>query len=294
MSVTIRPVRPDDVPTLGRICFDAFGALQDRHGVPRDFDSVDIATMVVGMCASRPDIAGFVAEDRGQMLGSNFLWCSDADGAAMKDGVAGVGPITIHPGAQSRGVGRALMLAVLEEAARRGIRKVCLQQEAINTTSLSLYTKLGFDWREAVSLMALAPAPADDPRISPVTPDDLPAIGEISARHFGASRRNEAAAYAPIGMPGFILRKRGTPTGYVFPGFLGHGFAESPEDMAALVGHAARHAPPMFHRMLVPLSQNDLHRRLMAAGCRSMKLFNYMSHGPYHPPTGAWLPCIGM
>jgi len=63
----------------------------------------------------------------------------------MTSGAPGVGPITIAPDAQSRGTGRALMLAVMHEAARRAIRHVRLLQEAVNTTSLSRDTKLGFD-----------------------------------------------------------------------------------------------------------------------------------------------------
>lgn len=298
MPLSIRPVRQDDIPALGRICFEAFGALQDRHAIERDFDSIDTATMVIGMCASRPDFAGFVALDGDRIIGSNFLCFSDADNASMKSGVAGVGPITIAPDAQSRGVGRALMSAVLNEATRRGIQHVRLLQEAVNTTSLSLYTKLGFDWKESCALVRLPPADhhsrAEDPRVAPVTAADLPAIADISARHYGSSRRNEAAAYLNMRMPGFILRQGATPTAYFFPGLFGHGFAASPTDMAALITHAALHTPPMFQRFLLPLSQNDLNRQLMDSGCRAIKLFNYMSLGPYRAPTGAWLPAIGM
>jgi ribosomal protein S18 acetylase RimI-like enzyme len=294
--ISIRPVRPDDIPALGRICFDAFGTLQDRHGVPRDFDSPDVATMVVGMFASRPDFAGFAAADSdGTLLGSNFLMFSDA-GAFARDGrgAAAVGPITIAPSAQSRGVGRLLMLAVLEEAKRRGIERVRLQQEAINTASLSLYTKLGFDWREACGLVSLAPGEKDDPRARPITERDLGFIDAISKRQYHHSRVNEVAGFIKGGMPGFILARDGRDVGYYVPGFLGHGFAETPADLADLVSHTSRHSPPMFLRALLPFGQHELHRLLMARGCRLLKMFNYMSVGPWEAPSGAWMPGVGM
>lgn len=274
------------VPTLGQICFEAFGTLQDRHGVERDFDTAETATMVVGMFASRADFAGFVAMENGQPVGSNFLGASD--------GVAGVGPITIRPDVQSNGIGRALMLAVMEEAKVRGIPQVRLMQEAINTASLSLYTKLGFDWRESCALMRLAPAPKDDPRIRPLSAADLDAVEHISARHYHASRRNETAGFLKSGFPGFGLERAGKLVGYYFPGFLGHGFAETPEELATLVLHSARHAPPPFLKAIVPLGEHALHRELLAKGCRTIKLFNYMTTGEYRAPVGAWIPSIGM
>ena len=287
MDIQIVRVDPGHTPELGRICFEAFGALQDRHGVARDFDSVETATMLVGMFASRADFAGFAAVDGGRLVGSNFLGFSDP--------VAGVGPITIRPDAQSAGIGRALMLAVMEEAGRRGIRQVRLQQEAINTTSLSLYTKLGFDWREACALMTLAPAKADDPRVRAATIDDLGAIDRVSTRHYHATRAKEAAWMLQAGMPGFVIRDPGgAVTGYYFPGFIGHGFAQSAEQLVALILHAARHAPPPFLKALVPLGEAELHRALLAAGCRTVKLFNYMTTGEYQRPRGPWIPSIGM
>ncbi|MBS0198405.1 MAG: GNAT family N-acetyltransferase [Planctomycetes bacterium] len=293
MKVTIDRVRPEHVPSLARICFEAFGTLQERHHVQRDFDSIETAQMVIGMFAGRPDFAGFAAIDHdGTLLGSNFLGFSDCNGD--DEGVAGVGPITVAPSAQGRGVGKLLMQAVMNEAARRGISKVRLIQEAINTTSLSLYTKLGFDWRDGISLIQPNPAPTDDPRMSPVTPADLPDIDTISRRHYHAPRVKEVEGFLKMGLPGFMLRSNGKARGYFFTSFLGHGFADTPENLAALVCHTARHAPPHFHKTLLPLSENELHRALLARGCTSVKLLNYMSTGEYRQPQGAWMPCIGM
>jgi len=285
MTIRIERVRPEWVPELGRICFEAFSALQDAHGVERDFDSPDSGAMIVGMFASREDFAGFAALDGDRLLGSNFL--------GFSDDVAGVGPITVRPDVQAQGVGRMLMNAVLEEARRRGIARVRLLQEAINTASLSLYTSLGFDWREACALMRPAIAPEASPGVRPVEERDLPAIDAISRRHYHHSRRNEVAGFLRMGLPGVLLDRGGRATGYYFPGMLGHGFAEHEEDLALLVTQAMRDAPPMFHRCIVPLGEQGLHRGLLGAGCRTIKLLNYMSLGEYTRPRSAWMPCIG-
>lgn len=287
MTITIRPVKSEDIPELGRICFEAFGGLQTKHGVERDFDSVETARMVVGWFASSPDFAGFAAVDeKGKLLGSNFL--------QMSDGVAGVGPITIDPAAQARGVGKMLMQAVLDEAARRGIARVRLQQESINTASMSLYTKLGFDWREALVMMNLVPGAADDARMRPVTEADLGAVDAISKKHYGHTRVNEARWLLSGKIPGFMLKRDGRDVGYYFIGFVGHGFAETAKDLADLMSHTARHSPPPLLKTIVPLSQHELHRELLARGFRTYKMFNYMTVGPWEPPVGAWIPSVGM
>lgn len=292
MDFRIIPIEESHVPGAGAICFEAFGALQDRHGVERDFDSVDTACKVVGMFASRPDFCGFAAVDaQGTLLGSNFLGFSDA---GPEGGVAGVGPITVRPDIQARGVGRALMLRVMEDAKARGIARVRLMQEAINTTSLSLYTKLGFDWREAVALVRPAPGAAEHAAIEPAGEKDLGAIDEISRRHYHHSRVREAEGFMKIDLPGFVMRRLGRATGYYFPSFLGHGFAQTQGDLADLVSHAVRHAPPHFHKTLVPLGQHELYRMLLVRGGQTVKLLNYMTTGPYEAPAGAWIPSIGM
>ena len=45
----LRPATPDDAAACGRICYDAFSAINDAHGFPRDFPSVDVAVGVLRM-----------------------------------------------------------------------------------------------------------------------------------------------------------------------------------------------------------------------------------------------------
>ncbi|MBC7772569.1 MAG: GNAT family N-acetyltransferase [Pyrinomonadaceae bacterium] len=277
------------IPALARICFEAFGTLHDRHAIEKDFDSIETSEMLMGMFVSRPDMFGVAAQVDGAIVGSNFLQLSDA--------VAAVGPISVSPGTQASGVGKSLMIAVLDEARKRGVQQVRLQQEAVNTVSLSLYTKLGFDWREACALMRTTDVGALTPSrggiVRPLTINDLPAIQRVSTHHYHSSRHNECEIMLRGGFPAVALERDGIVTGYFIPGFLGHGFAQSPDDLACLIGAAMQRAPLPFHKILVPLGQQELYRTLMSRGARAIKLFNYMTVGPYTPPLGAWLPSVG-
>jgi hypothetical protein len=50
---------------------------------------------------------------------------------------------------------------------------------------------LGFDSREEVAYLQAAAAPEEDPTVRPVTDQDLPAVEQLSAEIYQASRRNE-------------------------------------------------------------------------------------------------------
>ena len=160
--IVVRKARAEDAPVCGRICYEAFTKISTEHGFPPDFPSVEVATGVLSMMFSHPGFYCVVAESGGQILGSN---CLDERSA-----IAGVGPITIDPEVQNKGVGRALMEAVLARSAERGFQGARLLQAAFHNRSLSLYTKLGFDTREPISTMqgpaikASTPATACVPR----------------------------------------------------------------------------------------------------------------------------------
>jgi hypothetical protein len=75
---------------MGRICYEAFKNLHDRHHFPLDFPSAALARQVLGMMVSRSDFYSVVALLDGQVVGSNFL--------SLSDPVAGIGPVTVEPG----------------------------------------------------------------------------------------------------------------------------------------------------------------------------------------------------
>src|SRR5262249_40679099 len=134
-----------DAAICGKICYDAFSAINAAHGFPCDFPSPEVAAGVISMIFSNPGFYVAIAEIDGQIVGSN---CLDE-----RSVIAGIGPITVDPKTQNSGVGRVLMKAVMDRAAERGASGVRLVQAAFHNRSLSLYTNLGFDTREPLSCM---------------------------------------------------------------------------------------------------------------------------------------------
>src|SRR6516165_8059472 len=136
-NVIVRRAAKEDAPVCGRICFDAFCAINQKHSFPPDFPSPDIPTGVLTMMFTHPSFYSVVAERDGRVVGSNCL-----DERSI---VVGVGPITVDPAVQNLGVGRMLMEAVMDRARTINAPGVRLVQAAFHNRSLSLYTNLGFD-----------------------------------------------------------------------------------------------------------------------------------------------------
>jgi GNAT superfamily N-acetyltransferase len=286
MAIELIPAEPRHHAELAHICHLAFDALHTRHAVHRDVPSDEVGGLIIGGVLHRPDYVGVVAVEDGRILGSNFL--------LLADEVCGVGPITVDPAVQARGAGRMLMQWVIDEARRRrGARpQVRLFQEAINATSLSLYTTLGFRWRYAAAAMLPQPATADDASIRAMTAGDLPHVKRLSERHYGSSRANDAARLLEMGLPGFVRERAGQVVGYQIATLFGHAAAERNEDLVALAAGTARHVPQPMSVVIVPLDQDALFRAALAAGFRVTKVLNAMSLEEYAPPPGPCLPSI--
>ena len=130
---------------LGQINYDAFKKIADDHNFPPDFPSVEYAIGTVTALTSNPGIYSVVAEADGKIAGSNFM--------DERNPIAGIGPISVDPSVQNQSIGRHLMENVLERVKARNFAGVRLVQTAYHNRSLCLYTKLGFDTREPLSVM---------------------------------------------------------------------------------------------------------------------------------------------
>ena len=279
----IRP-EPQDIPELARICFEAFKGIHNRHAFPRDIASLEVATHLIGLLVSRQDFFGVAARVEGKLAGSNFISFTDA--------VGGVGPITVDPAFDGRGIGRALMRGVLDHAHSIGMEQVRLLQDSFNTKSLSLYASLGFDVREPLGVMDAKPAAVPDPAVRRAGSADLPALDEISKRLYKVSRRGEVEAAFKYGFPVFTRKRAGRITAYWIPGFLGHGVAETEADALAVVGEATRQIPPEFALFFCPLTLGNFYRAALKAGHRLRKVMTYMTRGSFERPEGIWMPSI--
>jgi GNAT superfamily N-acetyltransferase len=281
--MTVRKARLQDAPVCGRICYDAFTKISIEHGFPPDFPSVEVATGVLSMMFAHPGFYCVVAEAGGQILGSN---CLDERSA-----IAGVGPITIDPEVQDKGVGRALMDAALARSAERGFQGTRLLQAAFHNRSLSLYTKLGFDTREPISAMQGAALKSLTPGYSvrPARVADLEECNRLCQRVHGHDRSGELRDAIQQGTA-VVAERDGRIVAYsTLIGFFGHTVGESNSDVQALIANADAFLGP---GILVPTRNAGLFRWCLENGLRVVQPLTLMTLGFYHEPAGAYLPSI--
>ena len=286
-AVELRAIERYDDEAVARILYGAFAGIHDRHGFPRDFPTLESAVQLTRDFIRHPSIWGVVAVSDGRVVGSNFL---DERGP-----VRGVGPITVHPDAQGRGVGRRLMEAVLEQGA--GSTGIRLLQDSFNTQSLALYASLGFEVREPVVVMAGRPrsAPFAGVEVRRLRQEDLAGCGDLHRKVHGFERAHELRdALEASALDPFVALRDGRVVAYAstltfFPA--AHGVAETERDMCALIAGAlaAGEAPASF---LLPTRQAELFRWLLGEGLRVVKPMTYMTVGRYEAPAGAWIPSV--
>lgn len=279
----LRAVMPADAAPAGRICYTAFKTIAERHSFASDFPDAETAIGLMEHLIARGDVYGVVAESAGRVVGSNFLW---------EDGeVAGVGPITIDPAAQNAGIGRKLMAAVIQRAQARGLQCVRLVQAAYHGRSLSLYTKLGFDAREPLTVLqgpALAFA-IEGCDVRSARADDIAAADALCRRIHGHTRSVALRAAIEQGVAS-VVERQGRITGYATGiGFFGHAVGETNEDLQALIAAAPSFAGPGF---LLPTRNAALLRWCLEHGLTIVQPMTLMSMGPYWEPQGAYLPSI--
>ncbi len=283
MSFTLRPGKPEDGIACGEICFNAFAAISKQHNFPPDFPSAEVATGLLGWLLSRPDVYSVVAAVGGKVVGSNFLWESDA--------IAGVGPITIDPTNQNGGVGRGLMENVLARAAQQKFAGVRLVQAAFHNRSLSLYTKLGFEVREPLACIRGTPLKKSWPGfvVREATPDDVQACSQLCRNVHGHDRKNELLG-AIQQKTATVVERNGSITGYATGiGFFTHAVAENNDALKALIAAAPEFAGPGF---LLPSRNSEVFRWCLNEGLRVTQPLTLMSLGLYNEPRGAFLPSI--
>ena len=280
-SITIRPANLEDAPILGQICHDAFEDIAARHNFTKDFPSREFAAGA--MSGIIPSTYGVVAEQDGQIIGSNFMSETDA--------IFGVGPITIDPSAQNSGVGGLLMQAMLDRALEQKAAGVRLLQDAFHNRSFVLYTKLGFQMRVTTSVMQ-GPTPvlnAAGPPVRLATIKDLEACNRLCLAVHGHDRGNELRQSVEQG-GALLVERNGRITGYTTGiAFFGHSVAETNEDLQAMIAASPMFPGAGFH---VPNDNAELLRWCYANGLRMVKAMTLMTIGLYNEPQGRYLPSI--
>lgn len=293
MTINIRPMRQEDVERCGEICYRAFRGVAEGHNFRPDFPAQEAAMQMMEGLFANSEAFSVVAEQDGEVIGSNHL--------AEYDAIRAVGPITVDPDKQAKGAGRMLMEAVIERGKTgeglvpaKGIRLV---QDAFNSASLSLYTSLGFNVVEPLALMEgeLHGDVPPDITVRAIQEDDYASCAELCRMVHGFDRSNELKNVPPFLTPVVAIRD-GRLTAYASgPQFwpLNHAVAETESDMYALLAGAANLMQGQPLSFILPIRQSSLFRWCLRNGLRVMKPMNLMSMGEYNEPRGCYLPSVG-
>jgi GNAT superfamily N-acetyltransferase len=231
-GVQLRRASAEDANVCGRICYEAFATINSRHNFPPEIPAGEAGVGLLGTLFSHPGFYCIVAELDGRLVGSN---CLDERSA-----IAGVGPVTVAPDAQDRGVGRVLMQGVIDRARQRNFPGIRLLQSAFHNRSLALYARLGFDAREPISVMQ-GPAlkrRVDGCSVRDATYADIEPANRLCERVHGHSREGELRDGVGQGTA-IVVERHGRITGYASGfGYFGHAVGESNTDLQAMIASA--------------------------------------------------------
>jgi GNAT superfamily N-acetyltransferase len=283
MEIRLRPGTLDDAEHCARICYEAFKDIAERHGFAPDLPSLRVAERMMAMLFQHPDIYRVVAERDGRVVGSNFM--------DERSPIFGIGPITVDGAEQDSGVGRMLMEDALRRVEERGAPGARLILAGYHNRSLALYTKLGFDVREALVNLQGPPirwrAPGASVRAA--RESDFAPCGELCARVHGHTRPGELRAALENG-GAMVVEREGRLTGYTTGVcFVGYSVGETNTDLQMLIGAAPEYSGPGF---LLPSRNGELLRWCLEHGLRVVQPMTLMSRGFYQEPQGAFLPSI--
>lgn len=282
-DIRLRPGRTDDAMACGTICYQAFKTIAEAHNFPPDFPSVDVAIGVISSLLSHPRFYSVVAEVDGKIVGSNFL--------DERNGIAGLGPITVDPAAQNRCIGRRLMENTHERAAEKKFPGVRLIQAGYHTRSLSLYAKLGYEVREP---LACVQGPAANVAVAgcnvrAATEADVDECNRVCQKVHGHDRSGELVEAVAKGTATLVEREHRV-TGYAtMVGFFGHAVGETNRDLEALIGSSKEFVGPGF---LLPTRNGGLFQWCLEHSLRVTQPMTLMTKGFYDQPAGAFLPSI--
>jgi predicted N-acetyltransferase YhbS len=288
-SLKLRRGTVDDAHDIGRIIFEAFSGIADRHGFPREIPSVDIGVNLASAFLSHPGFYSVVAEDQrdnsSRVVGSNFL-------DERSNIVAGVGPLTVDPKFQDKGVGRKLMINVLEEAGNKNYPAIRLLQASYHNRSLALYSGLGFYIREPISTVQGKPILAEIPgrSVRMATEADLGYCNEICKAIHGHDRDGELRDGIKQGTAKVVLHGNKI-TGYTSGlAYFNHSVGLTNDDIKALIASADDGYGGAG--ILIPSRNTELFRWCLENGLRLVHQLTLMTIGLYNEPAGSYMPSI--
>jgi GNAT superfamily N-acetyltransferase len=252
-------------------------------------DEADRVLMAAYRSSSRRDELTFY-----QSLKPNAWLAATADGVPA--GLGGVtcygsfawlGLMAVDPGMQRRGIGQALVEALVVRAKELGSPAVLLDA---SDAGAPLYARLGFVVDDHIRVYARETEtaltvgnPAAVQRVTPLAREDLPALVEFDTRLFGGPRGALLAVSLHL-YAGRVLATHdelGAITGYVVTQEqrLGPWVAATPEAAETLLAHALTLSNANAPTMLVPALNHDATDLLERFGFTASRELRHMRYG---------------
>lgn len=282
-TMKLRPVQMNDIQTCGKVMYEAFTDISQRHNFPPDFPNAAAAEGLLSDILNAPAFDAFVAEEEGRILGSIFV--------SRRSQVGGISVLTIDPTVQNHGIGRFLLQHGMEFLAERGHTRQQIIQVAYHNRSLCLYAKSGFIASELLSNMTGKPIRANIPSrtVRRASDSDARTCNVLCRKVHGFDREHEVMHAIARGTAA-VVESNGRITGYTTGvGFVGHGVGETNEDLKALIASADGFSGP---GILIPTGNDALFRWCLENGLRVVQQMTLMDTQPSGPANGVYWPAI--
>ena len=184
-----------------------------------------------------------------------------------------------------------MMQHMLDRVAANRMPGVRLVQAAYHNRSFSLYSKLGFETREPLSVMIGSPIKESIPgyKVRAATDADVAACDRLHFYAHGHERGRELRDAIKAGTAN-VVEHLGRITGYATAiGYGGYAVGESNNELKALISAATEFAGcgPQ-----IPSRNGELLRWCYSKGLRLMQLNTLMSVGLYNEPRFPFIPSI--
>lgn len=247
---TIREMGPDDVTQAGEVYYNAFFVDSTACGVPTAFSapSLEAGCSLIAAMVAHPLYYKLAAVDsHGKVIGIAVIDMEDKY-------VNGVGPVAVSPDSANRGVGKALMKAIIQHAHKSP--SIRLNTSGSNRKSFCLYANLGFRpvgcttaffgtvepdaGFQAASSLSISLHGISCRKMEQA---DVKACGDMYYKGMGYSRENDIASMLARFPDGCWVatasKDKRTILGYVTGLFLlGHAMATSEEAWVAVMSRA--------------------------------------------------------
>jgi GNAT superfamily N-acetyltransferase len=157
-DVVVRPVRPDEYERAGDLVVAAYHALPG-HVVEEDYDA-EIRDVRSRVAAIDTEVLVAVGADGSVLGGVTYVASTRSPWAEHTDPeAASFRQLAVHPEAQGRGIGRLLLLDVIERAQRAGRARIVIHSTPWRTGAHALYRAEGFERRPDLDWLPVPEVP---------------------------------------------------------------------------------------------------------------------------------------